>query len=100
MQAARREPLSLVFEKTCDLNYVFSSIKPFYQPDPCHEPFGAMRIHIEEIWVNMLLYNIWDLRFYLLFSFVTFCCLFHYAWNRFFSLQGLSNKFPWAGAGY
>lgn len=48
----------------------------------------------------MFLHHIWDLRFYLVFSFVTFCCLFYYAWNRFFSLQGLPNKLPWAGAGY
>jgi hypothetical protein len=48
----------------------------------------------------MFLHHIWDLRFWLAFSLVTFCCLIHYTWQRFFCLQGLPHKLPWAGAGY
>ena len=48
----------------------------------------------------MFLHHIWDLWLRPVFSLVAFCCLIHYAWQRFFCLQGLPRKLPWAGAGY
>jgi hypothetical protein len=48
----------------------------------------------------MFLHHIWDLRLWPAFSLVAFFCLIHYAWQRFFCLQGLPHGLPWAGAGY
>lgn len=48
---------------------------------------------------KMLLDEVRLVRFWLALSATIPVYFFYYVWQRFFSLQGLPNKFPWAGSG-